>query len=48
MFLAGIHHLRNNRCPIREFGHDLSLYFAEMEANFVIVPNTIGFGYISD
>jgi hypothetical protein len=42
MFLAGIHLLRNNGCPIKAFGHDLSLYHIEMKANFLSVPNTIG------
>jgi hypothetical protein len=42
MFLAGIQLQRNNGCPIKAFGHDLSLYFAEMETNLLSVPNTIG------
>jgi hypothetical protein len=41
MFLAGIHLLSNNGCPITAFGHDLSLYFAEVEDNFLSVPNAI-------
>jgi len=41
MFLAGIHFLSNNGCPIKTFGHDLSLCFAKVEDNFLSVPNTI-------
>jgi len=41
MFLAGIHLLKNNGCPIKAFGHDSSLCFVEIETNFASVPNTI-------
>jgi hypothetical protein len=41
MFLAGIHLLTNNGCPIKAFGHDLLLYIAETEDTFLSVPNTM-------
>jgi len=45
MFLAGIHLLSNNGCPIKAFGHDLFLSLLEKKDHFFCVPNTIGFYY---